>query len=53
MPDDLHQLVRRESEIPITMKDEIFEILKENNWQERLTPDPTLLPRMIGTRKAK
>jgi len=53
MPDDLQQYVRRESEIPITMKDEIIKILKESNWQERPTPDPTLLLRMIGVRKAK
>ncbi len=53
MPDDLEQLVRREADIPITMKDEITKILEEKGWQERATPDPTLLPRMIGARKVK
>lgn len=53
MPDDLHQLVRREADIPITMKEEILEILKKNKWQEQSIPDPTLLPRMVGARKAR
>jgi len=33
------------------MKDEIVEILKQNDWKESVIPDPTMLPRMI--RKVK
>jgi len=51
MPDDLHQLVRREAEIPMTMKEEIIKILEKKGWREQATPDPTLLPRMIRVRK--
>ncbi len=53
IPDDLHQLVRRETDIPITMKDEIIKILEKGGWKEQTIPDPTLLPRMISTRKAR
>ncbi|MEM2106215.1 MAG: CO dehydrogenase/acetyl-CoA synthase complex subunit alpha [Candidatus Bathyarchaeia archaeon] len=51
MPDDIPQYVRRESEIPVTMKDEIVKILKDSGWQEKPTPDPTLLPRLVGVKK--
>jgi acetyl-CoA decarbonylase/synthase complex subunit alpha len=51
MPDDIPQYVRRESEIPVTMKDEIVKILKESGWQEKPTPDPTLLPRLVGVKR--
>lgn len=53
IPDDLHQLVRRETDIPITMKDEIIKILEKSGWKEQTIPDPTLLPRMISTRKVR
>jgi acetyl-CoA decarbonylase/synthase complex subunit alpha len=51
VPDDIHLFVRTQADIPITMKDEILEILKEKRWKERIVPDPTLLPRMIRRRK--
>jgi acetyl-CoA decarbonylase/synthase complex subunit alpha len=51
MPDDLHLFIRREADIPITMKKEILEILEKEGWRERATPDPTLLPRMIRARR--
>jgi len=51
MPVDIHQFIRTPADIPITMKDEIVEILKERNWKETIIPDPTMLPRMV--RKAK
>ncbi len=47
MPDDIHLFIRRLSDVPITMKDEIIRILDEKGWKERIIPDPTLLPRMI------
>jgi acetyl-CoA decarbonylase/synthase complex subunit alpha len=53
MPDDLHQLVRRETDIPITMKDEIVKILEKGKWKEQAIPDPTLLQRMVSSRKAR
>jgi len=51
IPDDVHMFVRTITDIPITMKDEIQEILKQKGWKERVIPDPTLLPRMIRKRK--
>jgi len=47
MPDDIHLFVRREADIPITMKDEILEVLKEKGWKEMEIPDPTLLEEMV------
>jgi len=47
MPNDIHLFTRTHTDIPITLKDEILEILKEKGWEERVIPDPTLLPRMI------
>lgn len=51
MPPDIHRFIRTQADIPITMKDEIVEILKQNDWKESVIPDPTMLPRMI--RKVK
>jgi acetyl-CoA decarbonylase/synthase complex subunit alpha len=52
MPDDLHLYVRRNQDIPFTMKDEIVEKLKEKGWVEDhiASPDPTILKRMIRRR---
>ena len=47
MPKDLHLYIRRKPDIPLTMRDEILKILEEEGWQERETPDPTLLERMV------
>lgn len=51
MPDDIHLLVRSEYDIPITVKDEVTEILKKKEWRPTLTPDPTLLSRLIRKKK--
>lgn len=51
MPEDIHLFVRNAADIPITMKDEIVKILEEKGWKETVIPDPTLLPRMIRTKK--
>ena len=51
MPQDIHLFIRTVADIPITMKDEITQVLEENNWKEGVIPDPTMLPRMI--RKVK
>lgn len=50
-PDDTHLFIRTKADIPITEKDEILQILKEKGWEEKVIPDPTLLPRMIRKRK--
>ncbi|MCW4043316.1 MAG: 4Fe-4S binding protein, partial [Candidatus Bathyarchaeota archaeon] len=51
LPDDIHLYVRRLSDIPLTMKDEIIRILDEKDWKERTIPDPTLLDRLIRKRE--
>jgi len=51
MPDDLHLFVRREADIPITMKNEILATLDKEGWRERAIPDPTLLSRMIREKR--
>jgi acetyl-CoA decarbonylase/synthase complex subunit alpha len=51
MPPDIQLFIRTPADIPITMKDEINEILKAKAWKETTIPDPTLLPRMV--RKVK
>ena len=52
MPDDLHLYVRREADLPFTMKEEILGILEDTGWEEGKIgmPDPTLLDRMIRRR---
>jgi acetyl-CoA decarbonylase/synthase complex subunit alpha len=51
IPPDVHRLVRVPADIPLTMKTEILEHLEQHDWKEHPIPDPTLLPRMIHTRK--
>jgi acetyl-CoA decarbonylase/synthase complex subunit alpha len=51
MPPDVDKYIRIETDIPITLKDEIMPILKEKKWQPREIPDPTLLSRMIRKKK--
>ncbi|MCP8323313.1 MAG: CO dehydrogenase/acetyl-CoA synthase complex subunit alpha [Candidatus Methylarchaceae archaeon HK02M2] len=53
MPDDIHLFVRTETDLPITMKEEIKKILAEKGWKENIIPDPTLLPRMVHTKEEK
>ncbi len=53
MPDDLHLFIRKTADIPITMKDEIADILKREKWTEKRIPDPTLLPRLVRKRKGE
>ncbi len=51
MPQDLDLFVRTPADIPMTMKDEMMEILEKKGWKETVIPDPTLLPRMIRKMK--
>ncbi len=50
MPDDIHLFVRTLADVPITMKEEVLEVLKQRGWREGRIPDPTLLPRMVRRR---
>ncbi|RLI33574.1 acetyl-CoA decarbonylase/synthase complex subunit alpha, partial [Candidatus Bathyarchaeota archaeon] len=52
LPEDLPLYVRRESDIPFTMRSEILKVLKAAGWEEGKieTPDPTLLERLIRRR---
>ena len=48
LPNDLHLFIRREADIPITMKDEVIEFLKKVGWKERReVPNPTLLEELV------
>ncbi|MHA1712469.1 MAG: CO dehydrogenase/acetyl-CoA synthase complex subunit alpha [Candidatus Ranarchaeia archaeon] len=52
LPDDIHLFVRRETDIPVTFKEEIVKALQKAGWKEQRIPDPTLLSRMIhGSQK--
>ena len=51
MPPDIHLFVRTMADVPMTMKDEIANILEAKGWKETVIPDPTLLPRMIRKKK--
>ncbi|MFX1427677.1 MAG: CO dehydrogenase/acetyl-CoA synthase complex subunit alpha [Promethearchaeota archaeon] len=48
-PNDLEKFVRLEADIPINMKDEIQEYLKEKGWEPTEIVDPTLLKRLCRT----
>jgi acetyl-CoA decarbonylase/synthase complex subunit alpha len=46
-PEDVHSYIRRETDIPITLKDKIKAQMKENKWKEKPIPDPTLVRRLV------
>ncbi|MFQ5833610.1 MAG: CO dehydrogenase/acetyl-CoA synthase complex subunit alpha [Candidatus Thorarchaeota archaeon] len=46
-PEDVWTYIRRDSDIPITLKDKILAQMKENKWKERKIPDPTLLKEQV------
>ncbi|MHA1905172.1 MAG: CO dehydrogenase/acetyl-CoA synthase complex subunit alpha, partial [Candidatus Thorarchaeota archaeon] len=46
-PEDVHTFIRRETDIPITLKDKIAQQLKEQDWVEKPIPDPTLVERLV------
>jgi len=46
LPNDLERFIRVEADIPINLKDDIVEYLKEKNWEPREIVDPTLLKRL-------
>ncbi|MHA2429893.1 MAG: CO dehydrogenase/acetyl-CoA synthase complex subunit alpha [Promethearchaeota archaeon] len=45
-PEDLERYIRVDADIPINMKDEIQEFLKNKGWQPKEIIDPTLLERL-------
>lgn len=53
MPDDLHLYIRSESDMPMTMKDELKALLKKTDWKERPIPDPTMVERMVWKKEEK
>jgi len=46
-PNDLEKYIRVDADIPINMKDEIVEFLKEKSWKPKEIIDPTLLKRLV------
>ncbi len=42
-PPDLARFVRSEKEVPITEREAVMELLKEQDWEPRRTPNPTML----------
>ena len=52
LPNDLHLFVRREADLPITLKEEMLRFLSEKEWKERTIPDPTLLPEKVYGRES-
>ncbi len=46
-PEDVWKYIRRDTDIPITLKDKILTQMKENKWKERRIPDPTLLKEQV------
>ncbi len=50
-PPHIERYIRMEKDIPISLKEDILPILKENGWKERRIPDPTLLKRLVRTSK--
>jgi len=49
LPEDLHKYIRVETDIPINLKTEIQEYLKELDWKPKEIIDPTLLERLCHT----
>ncbi|MHA1373222.1 MAG: CO dehydrogenase/acetyl-CoA synthase complex subunit alpha [Promethearchaeota archaeon] len=49
LPNDLERFIRVEADIPISMKTEIKEYLKQKGWQAREIIDPTLIKRLCRT----
>lgn len=52
IPEDLHLFIRTDTDIPVTMKDEVRKILAAKNWKEKPIPNPTLLPDTGGKKGA-
>jgi len=50
LPEDLHRFVRGESDLPLTIKDEVMPMLKAKGWTPVEIPDPTLLESKIMKR---
>ncbi|MDD1673711.1 MAG: CO dehydrogenase/acetyl-CoA synthase complex subunit alpha [Methanomicrobiales archaeon] len=51
LPSDIPLLVRTVADIPLTMKSDVLNILRESGWSEHSIPDPTLLSSQIREKK--
>ncbi|MFW9991648.1 MAG: CO dehydrogenase/acetyl-CoA synthase complex subunit alpha [Candidatus Odinarchaeota archaeon] len=50
-PEDIERFIREEKDIPISIKDEVMPILEARGWKPKKIPDPTLLKRLVRTKK--
>ncbi|PKP54321.1 MAG: acetyl-CoA decarbonylase/synthase complex subunit alpha, partial [Candidatus Altiarchaeales archaeon HGW-Altiarchaeales-3] len=54
LPGDIHKFVRTETDIPITLREEVMQMLKDKNWEPaKKNPDPTLVKRLVRKKKIK
>jgi len=52
LPPDIHKFVRAETDIPVTMKDNVLEFIKNKGWKpQKKQPDPTLVERLVRKKK--
>jgi len=52
LPPDIHRFVRTETDIPVTMRDDVLEFIKNKGWvPQKKQPDPTLVERLVRKRK--
>jgi len=52
LPPDIHRFVRTETDIPVTMRDDVIEFIKSKGWvPQKKQPDPTLVERLVRKRK--
>ena len=47
-PEDLDKFIRVDADIPINLKDEVMDYLKEKGWKPKELVDPTLLERLCN-----
>jgi len=52
LPPDIHRFVRTETDIPVTMRDDVLEFIKSKGWEpHKKQPDPTLVERLVRKKK--
>lgn len=48
LPEDIHKFVRTETDIPVTLREEVMNFLKDRNWKpQKKNPDATLVKRLV------
>ncbi|MFX1511971.1 MAG: CO dehydrogenase/acetyl-CoA synthase complex subunit alpha [Promethearchaeota archaeon] len=50
-PPNIERYIRTNKDIPISLKELIIPLLEEKGWKERRIPDPTLLKRLVRSKK--